>query len=287
METVLTIAAIVLLCLALILVVMYLVLVWPGKRRRELQNSFLGHWYAHRGYHDNKTEAPENSLPAFEKAVQNGFGIELDVQLTKDEKVVVFHDNDLKRVCGVDAPVNSRTYEELQQLTLLESGQRIPLFTEVLKVVDGKVPLIVEIKMVDSKTRVCELANDILKEYKGQYCVESFHPYAVKWFKENRPELLRGQLSSNFKKDGEKENFTGWLVHMLLSNFACKPDFISYCHQYTGNFSFKLCTKLLGALPVAWTIKSEEQLMKAKKHFKVFIFEGFDPTKVKGFGGGR
>lgn len=279
------IVGIIILAILVILSALYLFMVWPGRRRKDLQESFLGKWYAHRGYHDNKTEAPENSLAAFRKAVDRGFGIELDVQLTKDEQVVVFHDNDLKRVCGVDAPVNSKTFEELQELSLLNSNQKIPLFTDVLEVVDGKVPLIVEIKMVDSRTRVCELANDILKDYKGQYCVESFHPFAVKWFKENRPELMRGQLSSNFKKDGDKENFTAWLVHMLMSNMSCRPDFIAYCHEYTSNISFRLCTKLLGALPVAWTIKSEEQLLRAENKYKVFIFEGFDPEKVEGFGG--
>lgn len=267
------------------LLIVCLIFMWPGKKRKELQDSFLGHWYAHRGYHDNKSDAPENSLKAFGLAVERGFGIELDVQLTKDEKVVVFHDNDLKRVCGVDAKVNSKTYEELQELTLLSSNERIPLFTEVLEVIGGKVPIIVEIKMVDAKTRVCELANDILKDYKGQFCIESFHPYAVKWFKEHRPELMRGQLSANFRKEGEPENFGAWLVHFLLTNIICKPDFIAYSCKSADNISFRFCTKVLGALPVAWTIKSKELLLVAKEDYKIFIFEGFDPSKVEGFGG--
>lgn len=271
--------------LLLCLLVVYFILVWPGRKRKKLQDSFLGFWYAHRGYHDNKTDAPENSLKAFELAVEHGFGIELDVQLTKDEKVVVFHDNDLKRVCGVDAPVNSKTFEELQELSLLSSNEKIPLFTDVLKVIGGKVPVIVEIKMVDSKTRVCELANDILKDYKGQFCIESFHPLAVKWFKKNRPELMRGQLSANYKKEGDLENFGAWLTHFLLTNIVCKPDFIAYSCKSADNVSFRLCTKLLGALPVAWTIKSKELLMEAKDKYKIFIFEGFDPSKVEGFGG--
>ena len=267
--------------IVLILVVIYFFLVFPGRTRRALQASFLGHWYAHRGFHDNNSEAPENSLAAFKKAVEAGYGIELDVQLTKDEKVVVFHDNTLKRVCGVDAPVNSMTYDELSKLRLLNTDERIPLFSEVLGLVDGKVPLIVEIKMVNSATRVCVLANEFLKNYKGQYCIESFHPFAVQWFRKNRPEIMRGQLAANFWKEGEIERPDMWLVHFLLTNVLARPDFISYSCKAPKNLSFVLCTKAFGALPVAWTIKSEESLKKSSKYFKIFIFEGFRPEKVK------
>lgn len=271
-----------LLCAAVVLLAIALFLMWPGRRRTELTGSFLGHWYAHRGFHDNNSpNAPENSLYAFRKAVENGYGIELDVQLTKDDRVVVFHDNGLKRICGVDAPVNSLTFDELQELRLLETDERIPLFSDVLKVIDGKVPVIVEIKMVDSNIHVCEKANELLKDYKGLYCIESFHPMAVRWFMKNRPELMRGQLSSNFRRDGEDEKFGGWLVHQLLTNVACRPDFIAYSCKATDNPGFRICTKLLGALPVAWTITSPECLINAKNDFKIFIFEGFKPEEVK------
>ena len=271
----------VLLIVAAVLFVIFLILIFPGRKRKELQDSFLGFFYAHRGFHDNNSEAPENSMAAFKKAVERGYGIELDVQLTKDDKVVVFHDDNLKRVCKVDAPVNSKTFDELQQLTLLNSNERIPLFTDVLKLVDGKVPLIVEIKMVDSKTHVCEKANEILSGYKGQYCIESFHPFAVRWVKKHRPDVMRGQLSANFTKEGEKERPDMRLVHFLLTNILARPDFIAYSIKAPNNISFMLCTKVLGALPVAWTVKTAEQFKKAKKDYKVLIFEGFVPEEVK------
>ncbi len=263
------------------LFLIYLVFVMPRMLNRADRTPFMNRWYAHRGFHDNESDAPENSIPAFKKAVEKGYGIELDVQLTKDEKVVVFHDNDLKRVCGVDAPVNSMTYEELQELTLCSSKERIPLFEEVLSTVGGKVPLIVEIKMVDDKTRVCELANEILVNYEGLYCVESFHPVAVKWFKDHRPELMRGQLSSNFgAESGKRENFGMFAVHFLISNIICRPDFVAYCCDFPNNFGF-LLTKCFGALPVAWTVKSPEKLLKVYGKYKLFIFEGFSPEEVK------
>jgi len=239
---------------------------------------FKGWHYAHRGLHDNKTDAPENSEKAMRLAVENGYGIELDVQLTKDEKVVVFHDATLKRVCGVDAKVNSMTYEELKQLKLLDSEERIPLFSDVLKIIDGKVPLIVEIKMVDSKTKVCELANRELEKYKGIYCMESFHPFAVQWYKKNCPDVVRGQLAANFKKEGQKEGFQEWLVHTLLINVLGRPDFVAYSHKSAGNLSRNL-TRLWGATAVAWTIRSQEELDRNKKKFDLFIFEGFIPKE--------
>lgn len=273
MPTIISVIIFILLGLFLI----YLFLIMPRMFHRADRGPFMGYWYAHRGFHDNKGPAPENSLSAFKKAVEKGYGIELDVQLTKDKKVVVFHDNDLKRVCGIDCPVNLKTYEELQELRICSSEEKIPLFEEVLDLIRGRVPLIVEIKMVDASTEVCELANEILTGYSGKYCVESFHPMAVKWFKDHRPELMRGQLSSNFAKDsGKKENTGEILVHYLLGNVICRPDFIAYSCDHVNNFSFFL-TRLMGALPVAWTVKSRERLNNIHSKYKLFIFEGFSP----------
>ena len=258
-----------------VLLALYLWCIMPRFQKRSM-GEFLDWNYAHRGFHDNKTDAPENSLKAMKLAVENGYGIELDVQLTKDEKVVVFHDATLKRVCGVDAKVNSMTYEELQKLRLFNSEETIPLFSEVLKVIDGKVPLIMEVKMVNAKTRVCELADKELEGYHGVYCMESFHPFAVRWFRKNRPEVIRGQLAANFRKEGKKEGISDWMVHMLLVNVLGRPDFVAYSHKSAGNFSRKV-TRLLGATAVAWTIRSQKELDMHKKHFDLFIFEGFQP----------
>ena len=261
------------------LAIVYLLTIMPRITPRPM-HEFMGWYYAHRGLHDNKTDAPENSLKAMRLAVEQGYGIELDVQLTKDEKVVVFHDATLKRVCGVDAAVNSMTYEELQKLRLLDSNEKIPLFSEVLKVIDGKVPLIMEVKMVNTKTRVCELANEELKNYHGVYCMESFHPFAVRWYRKNRPDVVRGQLAANFMKEGQKEGFQEWLVHMLLINVLGRPDFVAYSHKSANNLSRNL-TRKWGAKAVAWTIRSQEELDRNQKKFDLFIFEGFRPKEKK------
>ena len=264
-------------CTFVILAALYTFLIMPRITQRPM-HEFKGWYYAHRGFHDNKTDAPENSAKAMRLAVEHGYGIELDVQLTKDEKVVVFHDATLKRVCGVDAKVNSMTYEELKQLRLLDSDEKIPLFSDVLKIIDGRVPLIMEVKMVDSGTRVCELANKELENYKGIYCMESFHPFAVNWYRKNRPDVVRGPLSANFKKEGQKEGFQEWLVHMLLTNVLARPDFVAYSHKSAENISRRL-TRAYGATAVAWTIRSQKELDKNRKKFDLFIFEGFVPKE--------
>ena len=129
-------------------------------------------YYAHRGLHDNISDAPENSLAAFQKAVDAGYGIELDVQMTADGKVVVVHDFNLKRISGVDKEIDQCTYEELQDYPIYGSDQRVPLFEDVLKAVDGKVPLIVELKYKEG-SKICEKAQELLNSYTGIYCIES------------------------------------------------------------------------------------------------------------------
>lgn len=262
-----------------VLIVAYLIAIMPRMTGRPDYTPLMDHYYAHRGLHDNKTDAPENSMKAFRKAVDAGYGIELDVQLTKDRIPVVFHDESLKRVCGVDGNVRDYTYEELQQFSLCGSKERIPLFSEFLKLVDGKVPLIIEIKIHEDYKTVCQTADELIRGYKGDYCIESFNPLAVKWYKEHRPQVIRGQLSSRLAPKGEREPFLYFMSHYLLFNCVAKPDFIAYDHLHKGNISRTICQHLYGALSVAWTIKSQEQLDHSRKQFDLFIFEGFIPKQ--------
>ncbi len=261
---------------------LYLAAVSPrGSKDRVDRKPFLGVLYAHRGLHDNAGDAPENSMAAFQKAVEAGYGIELDVQLTKDRVPVVFHDNTLKRVCGQPGCVSDYTFEELQEFPLAVSGERIPKFEDVLRLIDGHVPLIVEYKMETADTGVCVLGNQLLSQYQGLYCIESFNPAAVHWYKINRPDIMRGQLSGNFLKTPEsRRKAYNWGLTFLLSDFWTKPDFIAFDHRYADNPSFRIATKLFGALPVAWTIRSEEELLNARRNFGIFIFDSFVPSTM-------
>ena len=262
------------LIILLALVALYIYMICPRVINRPDITKFKNRHYAHRGLHDNRTLAPENSLEAFRLAVEAGYGIEMDVQLTKDNIPVVFHDKTLKRLCGKDGYVWDYTLEELQKNTLADSKERIPTFKEVLDLVDGKIPLIIEYKMDRPTTKVCELGDQLLKDYNGVYCIESFHPKAVRWYRKSRPEIVRGQLSMDFSKD-EKYNAPYFVVMThLLSNFITRPDFIAYNHKDEHIFSRRLCKKL-GGLSVAYTIKSKEAYEKVKDKFDLFIFDSF------------
>ncbi len=257
---------------------LYAFLIAPRMFGRPDRSQFSGVLYAHRGLFDNKTDAPENSLNAFAKAVEAGYGIEFDVQLSKDKIPVVFHDLSLKRMCGIDGNVCDYTLAELQQMTLKKSDQTIPTLEQVLEVVAGKVPLIIEYKMDIVDTLVCELSNAILEKYTGVYCIESFHPWAVKWYKENRPEILRGQLSEDYSTEPEKfQGIQYWVMKNLLTNFLTRPDFIAYNHEHSYVLSRKLCSKM-GALSVAWTIKDQVAYENAKQNYQMFIFDSCIPV---------
>ena len=271
----------VVLIVILVLIVLYFLAIKPRLSRQKQWAPFKGVYYAHRGLHDNESEAPENSMPAFKKAVKAGYGIELDVQLTKDRVPVVFHDFTLERACGKPGKVYEYTYEELQQFPLFQSDERIPKFEEVLKAVDGKVPLIVEIKLEWRDLTVCAYADKLLKEYKGLYCIESFNPLVLTWYRRYHNDVLRGQLSDAFLKEGEYKGVLYWLLQNLLLNWMTKPDFVAYNHKYADNLSRRLCRKLYKNMAAAWTIKSEQELETAKEEFDVFIFDSFIPKKQK------
>lgn len=268
-----------------ILIAIYLFLVAPRMIGKPDRTPLMGWHYAHRGLFDNETDAPENSLPAFQKAVEAGYGIEFDIQLSKDEKVVVFHDATLKRMCGVEGNVWDYTLEELKQFALLESGAQIPTLEEALEVVGGKTPLIIEYKLDRVQTKVCELANEILKGYEGVYCIECFHPLALMWYRKHRPDIVRGQLSQeHYRFPQHRNNPAKYLAAWLLTNVAARPDFVAYNHKHYKNLSRRLFG-WLGGLSVAYTIKSVERFAEMKNEFDLFIFDSClldkDTAKIK------
>ena len=264
---------------AAVLAVLYLLAVMPRMTNRADIRPFLGRLYAHRGLHDNASDAPENSLAAFRKAVEKGFGIELDVQLTKDLVPVVFHDFTLKRVCGVDKKVRELTFDQLQELRLCGSDQRIPSFDQVLRLVKGRVPLIIEYKIEALDTRVCELGDRLLSDYPGAYCMESFNPLGVWWYKRHRKEVFRGILSDNYVKNGDRAFPAIFyeILHNMLFNFLAKPDFIAYNCRHYKDTARLICRNLYRAPAVAWTIKSQRELEERRADFDLFIFDSFVP----------
>ena len=261
----------------LILLIAYVVLVAPRMLGKPDRTPFLGRDYAHRGLFDNASDAPENSLAAFAKAVEAGYGIEWDVQLSKDNIPVIFHDATLERMCSVKGKVWEYTLAELKEFRLADSEERIPTLAEALAVVDGKVPLIIEYKLDRVQTHVCELANELLKDYKGIYCMESFHPLALFWYRRHRPYVMRGQLSEEFWKEDKKYHSAQYYaLAYLISNVVTRPDFVAYNHKHHRNLSRRLHA-FLGGLPVCYTVKNQKEYEEAKKYFQMIIFDSFIP----------
>ncbi len=262
-----------------ILCILYFLLIMPRMLHKPDRDPFIGVLYAHRGLHDNVSDAPENSMPAFKKAVDGGYGIECDVQLTKDNIPVIFHDFTLERVTGAEGKVIDYTYDELMQFNICGSNEKIPKFEDFLKMVNGKVPLIIELKIELYDLSVCPVVDNMLREYNGIYCIESFNPLGLYWYRKNHSDIMRGQLSDEFHKD-KPEEFKGILYFVLtnlLFNFLTKPDFIAYNHKYPTNLSRRICRGLYKNTAAAWTIKSEEELERARKNFDIYIFDSFIP----------
>lgn len=272
----------IILCAAAVLAVLYLLAIMPRILRRPDTSLFKKVYFAHRGLHDNEGEAPENSMAAFQKAVEAGLGMELDVQVTKDGVPVIFHDFTLERICGVEGKVVDHTYEELQAYTLCQSKERIPGFSDLLQMVDGRVPLIVEIKAATADVSGCAAIDKLLRAYQGAYCIESFNPMVLWWFRRHHGEVVRGQLSSNFRKDGEYWNVLYFAMTHLLFNFLTKPDFIAYNHKFSEEPGRRICRHLYRHPAAAWTVRSEKDLQALKGKYDVFIFDSFLPASVRG-----
>ena len=305
-------------------------------------------WYAHRGLHDagsglspqyvaesgdyvtlarrmamkagygdpliDAPIAPENSLASFAAACEAGYGIELDIQLTADGRVVVVHDNDLLRVAGDPRRIDELTYDELTCIPLFpgcrpgaeqveaaagtadtagkaaaarDGGvevafQHVPLLSDVLRVVAGRVPLIVEYKFADNAVwsprndELMEKGDALLEAYDGPYVVESFHPGAMNWYKVHRPEVCRGQLAGGvtIEQDGWKE----WVASGLVFDWLSRPDFVAYDWS-GGRLPQVRAARAMGATAVSWTVRSTDEFARCDDFFDRHIFEAFVPPR--------
>lgn len=250
----------------------------PGIHKKTKWQHLTGWDYAHRGLYDNEHGIPENSIAAFRRAVDKGYGIELDVHLTADNQLVVFHDDTLTRMCGMNKKISSFLYSDLMQLRLLGTEEGIPLFKDVLELIDGKVPLIIELKVDGSNQNLlCPLVWQLLSRYKGDYCIESFHPFVLQWFKRHEPQVVRGQLSCNFFKENPHCDIVLFLMSNLMTNFFTHPDFIAYKYLDLDNPAVIYNRKLFRIMTVVWTIPGKPTYDRFKNKVDAMIFEGFEP----------
>ena len=243
----------------------------PGRASRRQKAPFMGRNFAHRGLHARDKSIPENSLRAFDLAASHGYGIELDVQLSKDGQVVEFHDDTLDRVCGVSSRVDEKTFAQLEELKLCGNEDRIPLFSQVLQVIRGRGPLIVELKNGRHNRELCEKTYALLENYKGDVCIESFNPFIVAWFRRHAHDMLRGQLATTMDGYGVMPKAQSYILSRTLLNFVSRPNFIAYKIGPRP-----LCVRMaefMGAIKVGWTAHEPRN----EKGRDAVIFEFYKP----------
>lgn len=268
------------LLMAAALLAFWLWCIAPRMEKQSALNEIKRYDYAHRGLHDNAKGIPENSLMAFRLAAESGFGMELDLQLTKDGRLVVHHDDNLKRSCGEDVRILDLTYEELQAYTIFGTEEHIPLFEEALAAIGRRTPVVVEIKAYTKAEEICPAVWEILKEYRGSYCIESFDPRAVRWFREHQPLVIRGQLMQKYQKGDHGLNmWTAFFASYMFTNCYTRPDFEAYDFNGRNNLSLTVSRKLLGMQEVSWTIRNWKDYRLVKNSGGICIFEGFEPFR--------
>ena len=245
----------------------------PGRATPGQKAPFYGRYFAHRGLHTGNSAAPENSITAFRMAANVGYGVELEVHLTADNQEVVFHDSDLSRMTGAEGKIEEFTYDQLQQLRLDHSAETIPLLKDVLQVIAGSGPIILELKPAGKqRSTLCRLVCDLLEDYPGDVCVESFDPLALKWFRRHAPEYLRGQLAAPpWEYDRTVSPPLAFLLGNCLCNFLSRPQFIAY--KLGHKPAAVHLAEAMGAMTVSWTSTS----LKDKKHQDAIIFEHYRP----------
>ncbi len=269
------IALIIILLVLILFAVIYFLLIMPRVGDRA-DMDLLSVDFAHRGLWNEIY--PENSLAAFMMAVNHGFGIELDIQLSKDKKIMVFHDYDLKRMCGVDKKLSELTFDELREFRLLGTEYVIPTLAEVLRAVDGKVPLLIELKGEDGNTELCKRSAAMLDKYSGAFCVESFNPLLLSWFKSFRPRYARGQLVTADAKPKKRGGaIIGFALSHLLLNVLSRPDFIAVNGKMRNRPVIYFCKRLFKVKIFVWTVKNKKDYEMCRREGSFSIFERFLP----------
>ena len=258
----------------ILFLVLYLFLISPRIPRRNM-HAFKEYLYAHRGLWNARV--PENSLAAFRAAVENGYGIELDVQLTGDHQLAVIHDHDLFRMCSEHVNLHDISLQEAKSYHLRETAETIPSLEEALQVISGRTPVIVEIKSCRGIRILCEKTAQVLDHYDGLFCVESFNPVAVAWFRKHRPAWFRGQLAFSPRGGKYPKKVSYLFLASLIQNVIGRPDFIAYDTDTEKNLPWMLVRHLFHPWTAGWTISSQEEYERCRTCYDLLIFEHFLP----------
>ncbi len=232
---------------------------------------------ANRGLFNEKY--PENSLAALKNAVKNKLPVEIDVTCLADNTPVVFHDEKLARMTGKDGFISNCNYEDIAKLTLSGTKEKIPTLKEALATIDGKVPVLIQIKNFGKVGLVEKAVWKVLQDYSGEYAIESYNPYTLEWFKKNAPKVKRGQLASFFKT----KEITGIrkfsLKRLKFNKKISEPNFIVYDSEDMPNNYVK---KYYGVVPVLTsTIRAEDDENRLQDFVDNIIFDSYTPKKLQ------
>jgi glycerophosphoryl diester phosphodiesterase len=227
---------------------------------------------AHRGFHNE--QLPENSIGAFYNAINREYAIELDVHIISDGHIIVFHDSDVKRMTGMEQKTANLTLEDIGTLKLANTDYHIPLLDEVLEMVDGKVPLLIELKNSHKVGLLEEALVQRLARYNGEFMLQSFNPLRVKWLKKHTPSIIRGQISGLYE-NSQLKSYQKFILKYMFFNFLSKPDFINY--QIEGLKSWRVRLLQRRGMPViSWTAGDKDQYALALSLCDNAVFEGFE-----------
>ena len=236
---------------------------------------------AHRGFF-NYTDAPENTIAAFKRAIEMHYAIELDVQIIADGTPVVFHDSELSRLTHKDGYVSNLKQEDLKNYKIGKSEQTIPTLKEVLEAVNGKSPILLEVKNNSLKPQDdCQKIYEVIKDYNGEIAIQSFNPYALEWFANNAPQYKRGLLSSLWRKknkDVEPDTPKSFLTRIATSHLwlfkRAKPDFLNYEIRDLPN---RFARKHKNIPLLCWVAYNQAEYTEGMKKSDNIIFQDFVP----------
>ncbi len=262
--------------LILLYLLMVAYLIAPGKDKSGQLVKLLGVNYAHRGLHNKDNSVPENSMAAFRAALDRGYGIELDVRLSLDGEIFVFHDVELDRCTECDDWADGLTYSKLLEYNLFGTNEKIPLLTDVLDLVDGKVPLLIEVKRSTRNTYLCRKLAVILNRYDGPFCIMSFDPTILSWFRKNMPDVCRGIIVAPAKNlDNAENQLTSFAGSRVLGNYLGRPHILAH-RKGKKTLNVKLC-EAMGAVRFTWTITDDDDASFFEKNNSGVIFEHYTP----------
>lgn len=235
--------------------------------------------YAHRGLHQKNKKIYENTLSSFDEAIKHGYAIEIDTNILKDGTIVVFHDRNLKRMCNRDLVLKDVNYSDLKDIKIKDSTEYIHTLKDVLDHINGRVPLLIEIKPFGNKRAHAKAVYEHIKAYKHTVAVQSFNPYIVLWFKRHAKEIARGQISEYFRAD-KLSKISRWAMKTMIFNCLTKPHFINYGIKDMPNRYVEKQRKK-GVLIFGYVADNQKSLDFIRKQYDNAVFEGFIPKSLK------